>query len=285
MSNALEIKNLNKKFKTFSLQDINLTIPKGSVLGLVGKNGSGKSTIINSIFNIVKPDSGQIFFYSEELNDKNKLLKNDIGTVFDSLYFSLEMKIAALEKILDCLYPNFDFKVFNEYLTKFDLPKDKKLKTFSRGMGMKLQIAIALSHKAKFLVLDEATAGLDPVIREEILDIFIDFVAQEENAILISSHISSDLERLADYIAFIDEGKIILTDTKDNFIYNYGIARLTREQFDQLSSLEYLGMRNRGLQIEVLVNNKQEFCQKYPSFIVDNSNLDEILALLIKGDK
>ncbi len=282
--NALEVKNLCKTYENseFKLDNVNLSIPKGVIYGIVGKNGVGKSTIINTIFDIVHKDSGDVLFYETALAEETKHLKNDIGVVFDTLSYSAEIKVEKLEKVLQDLYTNFDVDLFNRYVEKFGLPKKQKLKTFSRGMTMKLSIAVALSHGAKFLILDEATAGLDPVVREEILDLFIEFVENEENAILMSSHISSDLEKVADYISFIDNGKIILTETKDNLVYEYGIARIKEADFHTLAKEEYISYRKRGLQHEVLVSNKNVLAKKYPNFIVDNAKLDEILPILVR---
>lgn len=284
MNNALQIENLCKSYKNtdFKLDNVNLNVPKGSIVGIVGKNGVGKSTIINSIFDIINKDSGEIYFYGEKL--ENKHIKNKIGVVFDVLSYSAEININKLQKVLADLYEEFDIDLFIKYIEKFKLPKNKKLKTFSRGMTMQLSIAVALSHKAKFLILDEATAGLDPVIREEVLDMFLEFVENEENSILISSHISSDLEKIADYINFIDKGKIVLSETKDNLIYNYGIARIKEVDFKLLSKDEYIAYRKRGLQHEVLVSDKNMFSREYPSFIVDNAKIDEILPIITKED-
>ena len=281
---TLEIKNLCKKYSNFNLTDINLSIPKGMIVGLVGKNGAGKSTIIKSIFDIVKRDSGEVNFYGQVLDANSKYLKNDIGVVFDTLSFNEMFTIKMIEKVLRDLYKNFDSELFHSYLDKYELPRDKKFKTFSRGMGMKLSIAIALSHGAKLLVLDEATAGLDPVIREEILDTFLDFVANGENSILVSSHISSDLERIADRIAFIDKGEIILTSDKDSLLYEYGIARVKEEDFNKFDKQDYIAWRKRGLQFEVLVKNKKQMLNNYPNIVIDTAKIDEILPILIKGD-
>ncbi len=282
--NALEIKDLSKSYKNsdFRLDNVNLNIPAGNIVGLVGKNGAGKSTIINSIFDIVNRDSGEILFYNQILSEENKHLKNEIGVVFDTLSYSGEMTVAKLEKVLNDLYENFDLKIFNSYIERFNLPKKSKFKTFSRGMGMKLSIAVAISHRAKLLILDEATAGLDPVMREEILDIFLEFVEKDENSILISSHISSDLEKVADYIIFIDDGKILLTENKDNLIYKYGIARMKEKDFENVVQAEYIGFRKRGLQIEVLVKDKAMFAREHPNIIVDNAKIDEILQIITK---
>ncbi len=282
MSYALVIENLCKSYKKngFSLKDVSIKVPSGSIVGFVGKNGAGKSTTINTILNLTDKDSGTVKFFGEEMTDKNKNLRDDIGVVFDSINFSEVLTVKKLERVLSDIYTNWSGETFYSYLERFKLPSDKKIKTFSRGMMMKLSICVALSHGAKLLVLDEATAGLDPVVREELLDVFLEFVCDERNSILISSHISSDLEKVADYITFIDEGKIILTEKKDTLIYNYGIARLKQADFDKLETTQYIAYRKRGLQIEVLVSDKSEFMRNYPDFVVDNSSIDEILPLI-----
>ena len=281
---ALEIKGLTKHYKdsNFKLNEINLVVPKGSIVGLVGKNGAGKSSIINSVFDIVNKDSGEILFYGQQLTDKNKKLKNEIGVVFDTLSYSGEMTVKKLEKVLKDLYEAFDSAMFHQYIECFELPKDKKFKTFSRGMTMKLSIAVAISHGAKLLILDEATAGLDPVMREGILDIFLEFVSDETRAVMLSSHISSDLEKVADYIAVIDEGKVILTEEKDNLLYKYAIAKMKEKDFEKLSKEEYIAYRKRGLQIEVLVADKTVFSRSYPQVVIDQATIDEILPLITK---
>lgn len=189
-----------------------------------------------------------------------------------------------LERVLKDIYAHWDSKMFFSYLERFHIPLDKKIKTFSRGMTMKLSIGVALSHKATLLILDEATAGLDPVAREEILDVLLEFVEDESNSIFISSHISSDLEKVADYITFIDNGKIILTEKKDTLIYEYGIARMKQSDFDELDTSEYLAARKRGLQLEVLVGNKTRFSREYPNMVIDNATIDEILPLLTREE-
>lgn len=281
--NALEIKNLCKAYKksNFKLDNINIEVPQGMIVGFVGRNGVGKSTTINSMFDIVKKDSGEILFYGQSLEDKR--LKKEIGVVFDTLAYSGEVNIIRLKKVLNDLYENFDMVLFNKYVERFKLPTKQKLKTFSRGMTMQLSIAVALSHGAKLLILDEATAGLDPIKREEMLDLFIDFTSNTENAIFMSSHISSDLEKVADYIYFIDNGKIILSDFKDNLLYEYGIVRIKEKELESIDSSDYIAYRKRGQQINMLVTDKKEFKKKHPDYIIDNVILDEILPILVKG--
>ncbi len=282
MGYALQIENLCKSYKnsSFALKSVSIDVPSGAIVGFVGKNGAGKSTTINTMLNMVRKNSGTVKFFGEEMTDDDKFLREDIGVVFDSLNFSNVLTVKKLEKVLSDIYANWDKQLFYSYLERFKLPTDKKIKTFSRGMSMKLSICVALSHRAKLLVLDEATAGLDPVVREEILDVFLEFVEDESNSILISSHISSDLEKIADYITFIDNGEIILSESKDELIYSYGIARMKQEDFDKLDSSQYLAFRKRGLQIEVLVQDKKSFTKNFPDVLVDNSSIDEILPLI-----
>lgn len=286
MDFALEISNLCKSYENtdFKLQNVSFNIPKGSIMGFVGKNGAGKSTTINTILNIIHKDSGEVNFFGNEMTDNSTSIRDDIGVVFDATNFSGELTPKKLEKVLNDIYKNWDAPLFFDYLKRFGIPQDKKIKTFSRGMTMKLSISVALSHKAMLLILDEATAGLDPVVREEILDVFLEFVESEENSILISSHISSDLEKISDYITFIDNGKIILAEKKDTLIYEYGIARMKQSDFDKLDKVEYLAHRKRGLQFEVLVQNKSTFAKEYPNILVDNATIDEILPLLTKEE-
>lgn len=286
MDYALKVKNLCKTYKNtyFKLDNITFSIPKGSIMGFVGKNGAGKSTTINSILNIIKKDSGIVKFFNCNIDDDSNFIKENIGVVFDTINFHEDLTAKKIEKVLSDIYKNWDKDLFFSYLKKFKIPIDKKIKTFSRGMTMKLSISIALSHKAKLLILDEATAELDPVVREEILDTFLDFVEDENNSILISSHISSDLEKIADYITVIDDGKIILTENKDTLIYDYGIARMKQNDFNKLQNSEYISYRKRGLQIEVLITNKIEFSKKHPNITIDSASIDEILPLIIKGE-
>lgn len=286
MDFALQINNLCKSYKStdFKLQNVSFNIIKGSIMGFVGKNGAGKSTTINAILNIIHKDSGEVIFFGNEMTDRATAVRDDIGVVFDAVNFSGELTPMKLKKVLNDIYKNWDSNLFFRFLERFGIPKDKKIKTFSRGMTMKLSISVALSHQAKLLILDEATAGLDPVVREEILDVFLEFVENEENAILISSHISSDLEKISDYITFIDNGKIIMTEKKDTLIYEYGIARMKQSDFDKLDRSEFLAYRKRGLQREVLVQYKNAFTKKHPNILVDNATIDEILPLITKEE-
>ena len=287
MEAALQISNLCKSYKRtdFKLDHVSFQIPNGSIMGFVGKNGAGKSTTINAVLNLIQKDSGEVTFFGETMTDGNRLIRNDIGVVFDTIHFSGELTPKKLENVLRDVYENWQGEQFFSLLERFQIPVNKKIKTFSRGMTMKLSISVALSHKAKLLILDEATAGLDPVAREDLLDVLLEFVEDEDHSILMSSHVSSDLEKVADYITFIDHGTIILTEAKDTLLYQYGIARMKQSDFEKLDASEYLAMLKRGLQLEVLVHNKVHFSKEYPRILVDNATIDEILPLLTQeGD-
>lgn len=279
MDFALQVSNLCKSYKNtdFELKNISFNIPKGSIVGLVGKNGAGKSTTINTILNITHKNNGKVVFFGQEILETSKLILNDIGVVFDSSHFSGELTPNKLEKIMNDIYIRWDRALFFSYLERFHISSNSKIKTFSRGMTMKLSISIALSHNASLLILDEPTTGFDPVVREELLDMLLEFVENETNSILISSHITSDLEKVADYITFIDNGKIILTEKKDTLIYEYGIARMKQSEFDNLEKTEYLAWRIRGLQTEVIIQNKNVFSKRHPHIMIDNATIDELL--------
>ena len=286
METALQIRNLCKSYKNtdFKLDNVSFQIPKGSIMGFVGKNGAGKSTTINAVLNIIQKDSGEVTIFGQTMTDDNRMIRNDIGVVFDTLHFSGELTPKKLEKVCRDVYENWQGEQFFSHLERFKIPTNKKIKTLSRGMTMKLSVSVALSHKARLLILDEATAGLDPVAREELLDLLLEFVEDEGHSILMSSHMSSDLEKVADYITFIDQGKIILTEEKDTLLYQYGIARMKQGDFEKLDASEYLAARKRGLQMEVLVQNKGQFSREYPGIVVDNATIDEILPFLTQEE-
>lgn len=286
MEHILEVNHLCKKYSdtAFGLKDLSFSVKKGTIVGLVGRNGAGKTTTIKTILNLIKRDSGVVKLFGEEQKESEYLYRNDIAAVFDSISFHEELTPKKLEKVLRDIYSNWKSDAFYEYLKRFGIPVEKKIKTFSRGMSMKLAIAAALSHEAKLLILDEALSNLDPISREEILDLFFEYIEDENNSILISSHISSDLEKVADYIVFIDNGNVLLSESKDALLYSYGIGRMKKAEFEALDRAEYAAHRIRGLQTEVLVTDKKNFSRNHPDIVVDNATVDEVLKILIKGE-
>ncbi len=285
MENILEITNLNKKYAGFELKDINITLPKGMIMGLIGENGAGKSTTIKSILNIINTDSGEVKVFGKDNKKYEKEIKEDIGVVLDDSFFSEYLTPEDINKIMKNVYKNWDEKLYYKYLKDFKLPQDKKSKEFSSGMKMKLKIAVALSHHPKLLILDEPTSGLDPVARTEILDIFQDFIQDEEHGIFVSSHITSDLEHIADYITFISEGKTIFTKTRDDLLDNYGIVKCSDEEFKKIDKSDFVKYKKSKYEYDVLVENKYEFNKKYDIGIIDKSTIDNIMLIYIKGEK
>ena len=285
MNNSLEIKNLCKKYDGFELKNINLNLPKGMIMGLIGENGAGKTTTIKSMLNLIQIDSGEIEIFGLNIKENEKKIKEDIGVVLDDAFFSEYLNPADINKIMNKLYKNWDENLYYRYLEDFKLPKNKISKEFSSGMKMKLKIAVALSHHPKLLILDEPTSGLDPVARSEILDIFQEFIQNEENSIFVSSHITSDLEHIADYITFINNGEIVLSKTRDELLEKYGIVKCSKSEFEKIDKNDYVKFKVNRYEYDVLVEDKAKFKRKYEFKIIDKPTLDDIMLIYIKGEK
>ena len=284
MDNILEVRNLTKQYADFTLDHVSFSIPKGTIMGLIGENGAGKSTTINAILDLIHKDDGTVTFWGQELSSA-KQLKEDIGVVFDGINFYETLTAAKVGKISQTAYKQWDDRLYREYLNRFQLPTDKEIKTFSKGMKMKLCIAVALSHRPKLLILDEATSGLDPVMRDDILDVFLEFVQDEEHSIMISSHITTDLEKVADSITFIHHGKVLFCKAKDELRYQYGIIRCGAAAFDEIDKSEILAYRKEDYQWNVLVADKEKARRRYKNAVVDDAAIDDILLLYVKGER
>lgn len=285
MEPILQVENLTKQYPDFKLDHVSFSIPKGAIMGLIGENGAGKSTTINAILDLISKDEGVVKFWGQELSSDPGNIKENIGVVFDGINFYETLTPAKIGRISAAAYRQWDETVYDNYLKKLQLPPHKEVKTFSRGMKMKLGIAVALSHKPKLLILDEATGGLDPVMRDDMLDLFLDFVQDENHSILMSSHISTDLEKVADYITFIHKGEVLFSKQKDELRYHYGIIRCTTAQFDVIDKSEILAYRKRDYQWDVLVADKEKARRKYKASVIDNASIDDILLLYVKGEQ
>ena len=280
--NAIEIKGLEKRYDGFQLGSFDLTLPSGCIMGLVGENGAGKSTTIKLIMNAIGRDAGELSVLGVDNRSAGfRDVKEDIGVVLDEAYFPEVMSARNVGKVMALTYKNWDAAAFEGYLKKFSLAPDKIFKDYSRGMRMKLAIAAALSHGAKLLILDEATSGLDPMARDELLDIFNDFTRDENCSILLSSHIVSDLEKICDYIAFLHKGRLVLCEEKDRLLEEYALIRLTEERLRELPEESIISRRASGYATEALVLRGG-----IPAAIpTEHTSLEDIILFMAKGDE
>lgn len=280
--NAIEIKGLEKRYEGFQLGSFDLTLPSGCIMGLVGENGAGKSTTIKLIMNAIGRDAGEISVLGVDNRSAGfRDVKEDIGVVLDEAYFPEVMSARNVGKVMVLTYKNWDAAAFEGYLKKFSLAPDKIFKDYSRGMRMKLAIAAALSHGAKLLILDEATSGLDPMARDELLDIFNDFTRDENCSILLSSHIVSDLEKICDYIAFLHRGRLVLCEEKDRLLEEYTLIRLPEERLRELPEESIISRRASSYGTEALVLRGG-----IPAAIpTEHTSLEDIILFLAKGDE
>ena len=251
--NTLEIKNLTKTYPGFTLDNLNLTLTSGCIMGLIGENGAGKSTTIKLILNMIRKDSGSIIILGKDNNDNIELTKEDIGVVMDEVGIPECLTVKQVGNVMKHSFRNWDDAEYARLVQKLALPDKKQFKEFSRGMKMKLGIAIALSHNAKLLIPDEATSGLDPVVRDEVVDMFSDFTRDENHSILISSHIVSDLEKLCDYIAFLHKGKLLLCEEKDQLLAEYGLIHCTAEELQNLPAEAIKHKKENPYGVEAMV--------------------------------
>ena len=276
--NALEIKNLTKIYPGFTLDDLNLTLPSGCIMGLIGENGAGKSTTIKLILDMIHKDSGSITILGKDNTDGIELTKEDIGVVMDEVGIPECLTVKQVGKVMKNTFRNWDDAEYTRLIQKLALPDKKQFKEFSRGMKMKLGIAIALSHNAKLLILDEATSGLDHVVRDEVVEMLSDFTRDEAHSILISSHIVSDLEKLCDYIAFIHKGKLLLCEEKDQLLAEYGLIHCTSEELQNLPAEAIKYKKKNPYGIEAMVQRSA-----IPSSVnVSPISIEELFVFMVK---
>ena len=279
----IKIDNLQKNYKDFSL-DVSLEIPAGTVTGLIGKNGAGKSTTIKAILGLIKPDGGTLEVLGKDPKDFTSKDKEQLGVALSDSGFSMMLNLEDIVKILKSMYRSFDEKFFREQCKEQGLPFDKTLKDFSTGMKAKLRVLVAISHAAKLLILDEPTSGLDVLARNDILDMLRDYLAQDsERSILISSHISSDLEGLCDNVYMIHKGKIILREDTDAILGQYGILKVSEEEYAKLDKQYLKATKKESFGYACLTNEKQFYLDNYPNIVVENGNIDDMIMILLGG--
>lgn len=283
--NAIEIKGITKKYDGFTLDNVSFNVPRGSIMGFIGQNGAGKSTTIRSLLNIVALDGGEVKLLGLDHIKDEKEIKERIAVIFDELPFHDIFNAKDMSRIFEGIYPMWNRNEYMRYLDRFQLPRKKKIGEFSKGMKMKLQIACALSHEAELLVMDEPTSGLDPVVRDEILHIFMEYLEDGERSILMSSHITSDLEKIADSITYIDKGKILLSGYKDEILETHGIIKCGKEQLSEIDSSDIVSARINAYGAEVMVSDREAASCKYSGLILDPASLEDIMLFYVNREK
>lgn len=284
LENAIEIKNLSKEYRDFSLKNLSLNVPQGTVLGLVGENGAGKSTLLQSLLGLIRADYEEIKILGKQLKNQEKEIREDIAVIFDVSHYNLEYTPAFIGKMLKKVYRNWDMEKYDAYLLRFGLPADKKLKKFSKGMKMKLEFAIAFSHKPRLLILDEATSGLDPVFRDEILELIREFTEEEDHTVVMSSHITSDLDKVADYIAFLHEGKLQFVKSYDELQNDYGVLHCGKEFFESLREEDIVSFKKEPYEYKVLVRNRNGILSVFPDLEMEKASVEDIMLMYVKGE-
>lgn len=284
MGTILEVENLRKTYadSEFGLKDVSFSIPYGSIVGFIGENGAGKSTTMGSILGTLHKDSGTIKIFGEEMDANHVHIKEDIGVVFDSIVLPGDLTVYKLGNVFQQIYKQWDKEAFFHYIDFFSLPKKKKISGFSRGMSMKLSVAVALSHDAKLLILDEATAGLDPGGRDDMLTVLREFVHDQKRGILLSSHITSDIEKIADALIFIKGGEILLQVEKEELLHHYAIIQCEHDQYGTIEQDIIVAYRKNSESLDVLVSNKESVP---PSMKTKIFSIDDITLLLMRGEK
>ena len=277
VKNVIELKNVTKDYGDFKLDNITFSVPEGSICGFIGQNGAGKTTTINLILDIIKRDSGEISVFGENIDKDSAKLRENIGVVFDEMGYHEFMTGRDINIMMKNIYKNWEEKIFFDYLKRFSLPSKKKCGSFSRGMRMKLQIAVALSHHAKLLIMDEPTGGLDPIVRNEMLDIFREFVLKEDHTILLSSHITGDLEKLADEVVFIDGGRIVLSGNKDEILEKHGLLKCKKNDLSRINESFIIHQEISSFGAEILINDRYAAAKRYPDMVIEPADLEEIM--------
>ena len=279
--NVIEVKNVTKDYGDFKIDNISFAVAEGSVCGFIGQNGAGKTTTIKAILDVINVDAGEIFVFGQDVKIDSARLREDIGVVFDEMGFHEFMTGKDINIMMKNIYKNWDENVFFEYLKKFSLPSKKPCGDFSRGMRMKLQIAVALSHNAKLLIMDEPTSGLDPIVRNEMLQIFREYVIEEDHTILLSSHITGDLEKLADEVVFINGGRIVLAGNKDEILEKHGLLKCKKDELRDISDELIVHTEVETFGATVLVNDKNACAKLYPQMVIEQASLEDIMLFYV----
>ncbi|WP_314591802.1 ABC transporter ATP-binding protein [Paenibacillus terrigena] len=282
--NAIEVRNLSKSYSQFSVDNISLDIKKGYITGLIGPNGAGKSTLIKMMLGIVRPDAGNINILGAEMPNQEIAIKQRVGIVSDDCFYYEHLSLKDMKKVIAPFYTKWNETKFNRYMEQFELSPAKKIKELSKGMKIKFALAIALSHEAELLIMDEPTSGLDPVFRRELLDLLADIMQDERNTILFSTHITTDLDRIADYIAFVNRGKLVFNDVKDDVLDRYAIVKGGQDLLDADIRAKFIGLRETSVGFEGLVDDRKQAQELFGSYaVLETPSLEDIMYYTAKG--
>jgi ABC-2 type transport system ATP-binding protein len=284
MENALEIRNLRKQYSGFTLNDVSFSLPAGSIMGLIGENGAGKTTTIKLILGMIRRDGGDIRVLGKDPLAQEKQVKQLLGVVLDDCHFHDTLRPADIASILRSMFESWDDALYRQLLKRLGVPESKAIKEMSKGMKTKLSICAALAHRPRLLILDEATSGLDPVMRSEVLDILRDFIQDEERSVLISTHITSDLEKIADYITLLHDGHVVFSETIHALQYGCGILRCGQADFARVDPADIAGHRKGQFGHEILVREKERMQRKYPGLVIDPASIEEIMLFYVRRD-
>lgn len=285
MENAIEIKGLCKQYSDFALQNVSFCVPQGSIMGFIGENGAGKTTTIKAILGLIHLDGGTVRVLGKDPTQHRREINTDVGAVLDGSFFYEGMRADDVPAVMRRLHPGWDDALFADYCKRFSLPMQKLIKDYSKGMRAKLALFTAMAHHPKLLILDEATSGLDPVVRSEMLDIFQEFIEDEQHSILLSSHITSDLERVADYLTFIHNGHIVFSDTKDAVLERYAIVKCSRENAARLDTALVAGRRDTHFDTELLVSDAPAVRRAFPQLLIQPATIDDIMTFLARNEE
>ncbi|MBK1810424.1 ABC transporter ATP-binding protein [Clostridium sp. YIM B02505] len=286
MDNILEVTNLSKSYKDFALDNISFSLKRGYIMGFIGPNGAGKSTTIKLIMNLIKKDSGSIKIFGKDNISSEKELKQKIGFVYDENYFYEDLTTTEMKDIVSPFYKEWDNKAFNKYMDEFALPKKKKIKDLSKGMKMKYSLAIALSHNAEFIIMDEPTSGLDPIFRSEMLDILYSIIQDENKSIFFSTHITTDLEKIADYITFLNNGKIVFSKEKDEVLENYRIVKGDTTLLDRDTRKNFISIKENSFGFEALTDDASSIKRIFgDKVLLEKASLEDIMVYSIRGNR
>ena len=282
---ALRVEGLSKRYPGFELEDVTFTLPEGAIMGFIGENGAGKTTTLKALLGLIHPDGGQVDILGQPFSANERGCKEQLGVVFDECCFHDNLALRDIDRIMGRIYRSWDPALFRAYARQLDLPEGKTVKQYSKGMKMKLNIAAALGHRPRLLILDEPTSGLDPVMREELLDLFQAFIQDDQHSILLSSHITSDLDKIADYITFIHQGRLLFSQPKDELLDTMGVLKCGAATFEAMDAQEILRYRKSQFGYEVLLPDRRRYLARHPGSLVDPATVEEMMLFYVRGER